>query len=245
MAMFDAESHTYTIDGHKVPKSVTALVKTQFPFNAPAIIRANYAKWKESSNPKYAEFCTGTDAEGMAAIEAHWAAKGQKAAALGTALHEWAESWINLKRKWRSPSVPPPLLSQARETEQVVEFTTFAETKGFHGVPSSAYAAELIVWWKTATGHTALAGTIDAVFKDLHNHFYIVDWKRTAERITGTRLKQYSLQLCIYSLLLKQSKGIDVGDNLYLVRLSPETPSYQLTKCTDIRKWAQLLLDAC
>lgn len=243
MALFDAATHTYTIDGAVAPRSVTALVKTQFPFNAHVIIAANYAKWKESH--KYAEFCTGTDADGMAAIAAHWTTKGERAAALGTALHEWAESWINLKRRWAAPNVPPKLPEQPRETAQVVDFTGFAETVGLAGIPSSAYAAELIVWWKAAEGRVALAGTIDALFRDAHNGYYIVDWKRTAQPITGARLKQYSLQLSIYALLLKQSRHIDVGANLYLVRLSPDNPAYELTKCTDLRGWAQLLLDAC
>ena len=245
MALFNAETHTYTIDGCVVPRSVTALVKTQFPFNAPAIIAANYSKWKESCNPKYAEFCRGTDAEGKAAIAAHWAAKGERAAKQGTALHEWAETWINLKRRWAFPTVPAFIPDQPREASQVVDFTAFAETNGLNGTRAHAYAAELIVWWKTANGRVALAGTIDALFKDAHMNYHIVDWKRTAERITGARLKQYSLQLSIYSLLLKQSRNIDVGDNLYLVRVAPDIHSYELTKCSDLRGWARLLLDAC
>ncbi len=242
VTLFDAESHTYTIDGSVAPRSVTTLVKTQFPFNANAIIAANYRKWKETD--KYAELCIGSDAEGMVAIAAHWTKKGNDAAAMGTEIHAWAETWINLKQKWGSPSVPLFLVAQPRESAQVVDFVAFAEHKGIAGVPTFSYAAELIVWWKTQDGSLALAGTIDALFRDTQSNYYIVDWKRTARAITGTRLKQYSLQLSIYAILLKQSRNIDVHDNLYLVRLSPDTATYELTKCTDLRGWARLLLDA-
>ena len=63
MATFDAASHTYTVDGHVAPRSVTALVKTQFPFDPTQIIAANYRKWKAENNAKYAEHYDKPDDE--------------------------------------------------------------------------------------------------------------------------------------------------------------------------------------
>ena len=50
-----------------------------------------------------------------------------------------------------------------------------------------------------------------------------------------TKHSQYSLQTSIYAELLKSSHGIDVGTNLYLVRVHEGLESYELVRCTDLR----------
>lgn len=241
MACFHASTHTYVIHNQIVPQSVTALVKTQFPFNAKAIIDKNYARWK--AQQKYASICNDkSDEEGKEAIALAWKTKGIEAANKGTAVHAWAESYININLRWSSPTVPL-LQHHEKETEQIKQFIWHAQQKQM--IKDAAIVpkyAELIVWW-TCNHHVLLAGTIDAIFTDGAN-YYIVDWKRTQNPIQGARLKQYSLQLSMYSLLLKQTYNIDAKDNLFVVRVHEENDTYEAVKCTDLRNWVNLLLQA-
>ena len=74
---FDVDSHTYTVDGVTVPRSVTAVVDELFPkFKPRKTINLYYEKWKTSGKSKYQSViaASATDADAKRAIAASWAA---------------------------------------------------------------------------------------------------------------------------------------------------------------------------
>ena len=98
-----------------------------------------------------------------------------------------------------------------------------------------------------AEGQLCLGGAVDALFTNRAGEYVLVDWKRTAKEFgpdedtrfanpgTGpvrelldSKYNRYSLQLAVYSGMLKSCMGIDVGDRRYLVRLSGADGAQQI-----------------
>ena len=245
-AWLDAATHTYVIKGERVGRSATTLVDACFPFDAPAVIDACYGRWKRSAKYGAIIAAARSELEGKQRIAELWKQKGAVAAAKGTAVHAFAEDYMNVKRKWGSPSVKWPL-AFLPEAEQIVDFVRTLETRGLPPAcgPAAPYWAELIVWWEHAsTNRAVVAGTIDALFRSTadRNKFTLVDWKTTHKAIEHGTLDKFSLQTSLYAEMLLQTHGIDVEDRMFIVRVRDDLDAYDCVKCTNVRAKARALL---
>lgn len=94
------------------------------------------------------------------------------------------------------------------------------------------------VEWSIYSLKHGIAGQIDALFKRKSDgKFVMVDWKRVKcclsdekifkygnhpfEDIPDTKLGKYTIQLNVYAFILRKFYGIDVGDNMIIVQITP------------------------
>lgn len=161
---FDAVSHTYYVDGRRVPLSVTGLVGryVENPFNAEEKA-ATFAKFGRG---KYA----GRSKED---ILAEWSER----ATLGTRTHEKLEDWMNNE---------VVRLRRDRAIDYDVAAGIVAEGMLARQLNAKPYRAEWRVWHEHG-----IAGTIDAVFIDEAGALHLVDWKRK-EMTDAVWTKSYS-----------------------------------------------------
>ena len=109
------------------------------------------------------------------------------------------------------------------------------------------------------------AGQIDALYIDNVQNYYIIDFKRVAKdkklcpkdkgwalrgedplcglgpmaHLPDTYFQKYSLQTSIYNLMLHDTHGIDVGNNMYLLRMHEDRDQFELVPCADLRSEAR------
>ena len=94
---FDAPSHTYTVNGIVVPRSVTAVItdevtKQEECFEADKVIDKNLSTWRSKASSKYHELIRGKDdEEAKETIKALW----DRANKLGTIMHHAFELALN------------------------------------------------------------------------------------------------------------------------------------------------------
>ena len=107
---FHEESHSYFLDGRRLPLSVTGLYTRYFEhFDSAAVLEANTARWRRTPSNKYNAVLVTMDAMGIPRtrqaqlIQEAWAANGDCQSALGTALHRAIELTLN-----EEPIPPPP-----------------------------------------------------------------------------------------------------------------------------------------
>ena len=260
-AIFDEESHTYTIDGVVVKRSTTRLVEEVFEkFDPQATLLRYYNCWKARKDIRYwgimqAHACVDgsiNDGAAMQEIMRKWAEAGAVATRLGIELHVYAERFLN------STVYLPPSQNIVKEAKQFNEFLSSEFVKEHDLV---IFRTELIVWFKM-NDVTVSAGQIDAVFKGRVG-YYIFDWKRVdvkkdmthfarayqdrtgfgaAANLPDTRHHRYSLQLSIYARMLYSTYGLDVGNRLYILRMHADLSAAELVHCTDLRKIADEVL---
>jgi len=99
---FHEESHSYFLDGVRVPLSVSGIYSKYFGhFDAPGVIRKNADKWRSDPSSKYFPILRVMESLQIPAqrqfrvIEEAWAANGNHQSALGTALHRAIELRLN------------------------------------------------------------------------------------------------------------------------------------------------------
>lgn len=241
---FDAASHTYTVDGTPVEKSCTTLVHENFErFDARAIVDRHFGAWKARGDPRYAGMISAskTDEAAKRVIIESWA----MSAALGTLTHACAEVLM-------AGACDTALFPGCEHESSLIR--AFLATSGL-----TPCFAELPVWY-SSRDTVVCAGTVDALFTNGAGQHVLVDWKRVKRPLEGSRvyrngsgplshvgdtsLNKYSLQLSVYSHMLKCSRGIDVGDRMLLVRVYPGMLAPETTIATDYRAEAEVLLDA-
>lgn len=266
-AEFDEPTHKYTVHGKAVHRSVTGLVHSLFePFNGNLIVSKHYANWKERDDPRYKPFIEqATDDSGSVddeqakrLIVQSWTNEGKKASDLGTKMHLYAEQVLN----WNEADGTPRPTPHDDVSVEGVQFDAFMASDFVKERELEPIRTELTVFYMRG-GVVVTAGQIDALFHSKKTHqYYIIDWKRIkpdkridaaarafrnglgfASSIPDTQHYQYSLQTSIYSLMLRESHGIDAEDNLYLVRMHADrSQGYELVKCTDLRPLAHQVL---
>jgi len=265
-AEFDEPAHKYTIHNNVVKRSVTTLVHELFePFDGKLIVNKHYDNWKRREDPRYIEFINQATNEGglvddnraKQLIVQSWLNEGKKASDFGTKMHLYAEQMLNWNGK---DSRPTPHKDVQLEGTQ---FDAFMESDFVKELELEPIRTELTVYYMRA-GVVVTAGQIDALFRSKKTQqYYILDWKRIkpekridaqahafrngiglASSTPDTQHYQYSLQTSVYSLMLRESHGIDAEDNLYLVRMHADrSQGYELVKCTDLRPLAYQLLN--
>jgi ATP-dependent exoDNAse (exonuclease V) beta subunit len=211
---FDEPSHTYAVDGsNEGYTSVTTLIHKLFqPFNADMIISKmmQSKKWPESQY-------FGMSRE---EIKQKWNANGKEASSAGTFMHAQIENFYN-EKEFENDSD---------------EWKLFDKFKTDHA-DWTPFRSEMIVFAEDLK----LAGSIDMLYKDANGDLIMCDWKRSKEikfsndyqkgmhpltkGLDDCNFNHYSLQLCIYTQLLKQYYDMEISA-CYLVILHPDQKKY-------------------
>jgi hypothetical protein len=96
---FDEKTHTYTVDGKRVSRSVSGVAGKFFePFNGASIVENNFEKWSSDPSSKYypiIELCEKDKTRVKDAITKGWNTLGKIASTCGTALHFAIECELN------------------------------------------------------------------------------------------------------------------------------------------------------
>ena len=249
---FSEEGHLYHVHGKKAELSVTALVKTAFPssaaFDGRRICEANLSKWRTNANNKYYSVVADIpdDEDAIAAVQALW----DRNRDLGTLAHKMVELVVNQELPVGSKETNPV----RRELDQFLEFQDARTLAGW-----SARRTELALYHTREDG-TTIAGMIDLLYQDAAGQLRVVDLKRSDKVLTpqapnfgkmgagaaaslkDTDYYRYSLQCWLYSLMLKDLSGMEVGAPL-LVQVHPTQNSAKVIHCQDLEDVARNLLD--
>lgn len=244
---FEEKGHIYTVDNDKnTYTSVTKLIHNQFSkFDSDAIIDKMMAgkNWNESN--KY----YGMNKK---QIKDLWAKNGKEASEAGTKLHFDIETFMNNE----IVEYPYSLLDIAEYSKKMNNPSK--EWSYFENFISKypnlqPYRTEWIVFHP----EYKIAGSIDMVFQREDGTLDIYDWKRSKEiiqensfnkfstnpllnDIPDTNYWHYSLQLNIYKFIL-ESRYDKIVNDLFLVRLHPDSSDYELIKVPDLKKSISLL----
>lgn len=237
---FDEPTHVYTIAHEASSKytSVTTLNGGLFEhFDAPAAAARIASKPNKRRNKP--EYYDKTAAE----LVAMWAASGERASRLGTALHLDIERFFN-----GLPTVAAAAAaagSAAPLPEESVEMGYFRRWwSTWRSVHLTPWRTEWCVYWE----EYKLAGSIDMVFRDPDTGVLeIYDWKRVCkplmpdhdcpkypkystvrglEHVPDNEYWHYALQLNMYRRILETQYGETVTA-LALVVLHPDNASYR------------------
>lgn len=210
MISLDAATHTYTIDGDSTYTSVTTKVSCWFKsFNPDKCIRGMRARpnWPQS------KYVFMTDDE----IKSAWTLEGDKAAALGTAMHESIEDYF----KFGKPMGTLP---------EHLQFMQFIKDSNL-----TVHESE----WRLCNKPLKIVGTIDFASKNKDGTINLYDWKRTNKmlksygfstedafmHIPDSKYWRYTMQLNLYKWLA-ESNGYRVH-HMYIVCFHPDTLTYQ------------------
>ena len=231
---FEEETHVYTVHNNKDYVSVTTFIHSLFPcFNEDKIIN-NILKSKKYNNPDY-KYYNKTKEE----ILNMWNENRIYAANLGTQMHYFIECYydclynpnLNFEKLFTNKQNQDFTLKNNIEYQYFMNFVN----DNLNLIP---YRTE----WCIYDTQLKLAGSIDMVFTDKNNKFYIYDWKRSKEikktnnynetsllpildYIPNSNYWHYTLQLNIYKAMLERNYNIII-DSLYLVIIYPENKNY-------------------
>lgn len=238
---FQDEGHIYFIEGMEGhPISVTTLIHKFFPdFNSDKVI----AHMMKSKNWEQSPYFGMTKEE----IQQQWKENGEKASALGTAMHNAIEDYINdeaagkvscgkeLQLAESKLPIFPPVPTQTIEFGYFLRF--WKELK-VGTADFKAYRTE----WLVFDEEKRLAGSIDLVLSNSKGDIIICDWKRSKEikfnnkyqkglkvlsHLEDCNYEHYCLQLNIYRHLLETKYGKKVV-GMFLVIFHPNQSQHQL-----------------
>lgn len=217
---FIEKGHHYFVKGKKYDTSVTGFVHSFFPkFDADKIIQKMMMSSKWEQSQYY-----GMEPE---EIKEEWRLNGLQASKLGTELHKSIENHYNQN--------PTP-----KDTKEYKQFENFAKQH----LNLKPFRTE----WAIYDEDLKLAGTIDMVFVDNENNFYLYDWKRSKEIKENNQFEEgfyplshiphanywhYSLQLNIYKYILEKNYGIKIK-NLFIVQFHPNLEEYNKLECIEL-----------
>jgi hypothetical protein len=250
---FDEEGHKYFVDGKRVFRSATAIIKAVFPssgsFDADKVINSNLQSWRNNSSSKYFQLVQGkSDVNAVKAIKASW----NRNRDLGTLLHKRIELALNEAG-----------LDTDAEAEEILP-----ELKQFHAWHAAATArgwravrTEFAVFYENSKG-VKTCGQVDALYFDEQDRLRVIDHKRTdkelhdaapnygkfgigvMENVGETENAKYGLQLHIYGQMLQQRiEGAVVGPPL-LLQLHPDNEFYREICVPDFSPHARTLLES-
>ena len=174
---FDEESHTYTYDGVKVPRSVTSLLHhfaSKFDPHVALQAMQNSHTWEDKRE--------GLEMLGLVTddlILQHWKNNGKIQSARGTLLHFHAECLMNGVR------VEEPHSIEFQQVQQIYDYIT--NTMGFR-----PHRAEVCLY------HSKLrcAGQADVLLCDAMGDIVIGDWKRIKDLRYENRYNRLMYPLC-------------------------------------------------
>ena len=269
---FEETSHTYTFRGRVVEKSSTGVLHTYFDeFDGKATIAQYYERWKALEDVRYWSIIQHTmrdvddsmhltDAQAKEAILERWSDEGKRASELGTQVHLYCERVLNAESgEWgNAVEHSPDIQREATQFKRFLKSTLVVRNE------LEPLRTELLVWY-TIGSKIVSAGQIDALFvARTSREIYLIDWKRVrskysldpqavgflnrcgyglCSRVPDTRFHKYSLQCSLYAEMLQSAHGIDVGGNLYIVRMHAEQDEPECVQCHNYRQLAcQMLL---
>lgn len=206
---FHEDNHTYTISGGIVLTSVTTKLKKYFPFDLEAIAKkvADIRKVPKEQ------------------IISEW----QETAKFGTNIHNLAEKYS------KGELLTDDEKSKIRHAIQFFSENSHLEILGTEvAIFSSKYK---------------IAGTVDLIVRNKENNqIYLLDYKTCNKDINKNEVFQmaigplkdfpnnkyynYSMQVSIYSQILKEEYGIDIYDSL-LIHLKPNM-TYEIIPTEDM-----------
>lgn len=221
---FDPALHKYTYNDESMI-SVTTLVGTfHKPFDTDSVAKRTSEK-------------TGVDVE---TLKSQWLEINRYANEIGSATHEWIEDYFN--QKWNPLPINPNIIHRINKFNKIY-------CKYLHKLIPVKFETRIF------SKKWMVAGTIDALFiKD--NKLYIVDYKTNKDftddgHVNGKWEKllfpfedfnknhhnEYSIQLCLYALILKEW-GIDVA-GAYLVYIGPGEEDAKLIQCKNMMPYIE------
>ena len=255
--VFSEDSHTYHVDGKRVPTSVTAILKKvldETPFNADLIITKNLASWRRNPRSKYNSVVSDKDdCAAVAAIKKQWSDANR----LGTKLHAVLEHHLN-------GELAGSELENDQETKVEWGATRMA-IDSLIAMGAKPFRTELSVFWTNPEGKIVCAGQVDVLLRcEEGGEMVLLDLKRTDKSLDAENVPfgekrcldpleteyanehtKYSLQLSCYSVMLEQTTGLKVPPaNRFLLRSHPSSPKSELSGCKDFDKEARQILDA-
>lgn len=220
---FEEASHSYTVWGAAVERSVTALVGALFgEFDPARCTAAMFERWARNPESVYYDVIQqvrssgGTDAEAAVVIQQAWKALGAEAARLGTALHLYAELTLN-----REDADVPAELAKEVEQFQAFQCSAFVRDAGL-----APYRTELSVAYRDGA-QAVTAGQIDCLYRDRAGRLYLFDFKRVSSKhllqpwercygrygsapvheVPDSPFWRYSLQLSLYNVMAEQVRA--------------------------------------
>lgn len=212
---FDPIPHIYTYDGEVYESVTTFLKQFHIPF--------------DKNRAEGIALKLGVTKEEVLKM---WEDKANYAGMLGTEVHEWIEYYYN--KMWKELPQNPEVIDRIDKFNRIHNSKLYKLTN---------IANEVRIFskkWK-------LAGTIDALFI-YNNKLFIIDYKTNKELTTKNNfgeyllppfdkydkchLNEYSIQLSLYSLILKE-QGIETSGG-YLVHLGPSDEG-KIYNCVDMR----------
>jgi hypothetical protein len=255
---FDEKSHTYHVDGKRVPTSVTSVLKTvtnEETFDADGIISKNLPGWRRKPHSEYGRMICGlSDEDARVKIKHAWSDANR----LGTQLHLQLEAAMNDEpcNACEEISVEWDMVTTALKTAM--------DANGW-----MPYRSEFSVFYETDSpnadvnhGMCVCAGQLDALFKDNRGEFVIVDLKRVKRPLEDVRpfggrvcqkpldkqwaneFVKYSLQQSLYCVMLEQQAGIVVDKaNRFLLQAHPTMDAAQLVPCACFDSEARCILE--
>lgn len=214
---FDEVEHVYTVDGIRVPRSVTALIHNYCaPFDCRSAIAAMKAgkDWEKKRAIMEAQGCLTSDDE----IMNMWQANGVVQRARGQLLHFQIEQILNGR------SIELPHSPELQQAQKITAF--FLRNCGF-----SIFRTEVYLF------HCGLrlAGAPDLLCMDSKGDLVIVDWKRVSsitfdatfrsmkppwQHLPDSNYWHYALQLNLYAYILETEYGMAVS-SIYLAVVHP------------------------
>ena len=254
--VYDDDDHRYTVDGLVVPISVTAVLKKvvgEIPFQPDLIIKKNLAAWRRNPRSKYASVVAGHDDQSAAMeIKKRWLDANR----LGIALHRRLEGHLN------GEAMP---LDGETDEEWPGLVAAIDELAEIGAIP---FRTELSVFWRRASDNLVVcAGQVDVVMRIGEGdtaEFVMIDLKRTDKSLsastpsfdgklchppletkTANDHTKYSLQLSMYSVMMRQCTGIIVPPkNRFLLRAHPSSERAELIECACLDAEAEEILNA-
>ena len=233
---FEAETHSYFIDGVKAKGSVTKIVSAPFrPFDPDGVIGNMTFREGKRTTGKYAGM---TEEE----IRAAW----DKARDDGTKMHENIECLLN-------DVAPEDGFNSSEECRQFLCFVQ-SELKSKKLIP---YRTEQILYTDCGT----VAGSCDLQAYDTkQKRVVLFDWKRCDEventsrwgfgnrpvsHLSDCKFTKYALQLNMYKLILERYYDVKVREEngMGIVALHPSNDNYTLLWVPDMQREAAKLLD--
>ena len=241
--IFDADMHSYKVDGEKVP-SVTKVIDACFPKHLTDWAVAEGADFFKASLEPYRLAPTEESGTFMLparvvthiykGIQTAYKSIGRDAAEIGTVVHNWIESAIKFKMVGGSaPKVP-----KGDEINNCIK-----AYKAWSRERKPVWlASERKIYYHDPGGVNCYAGTVDAL-AEIDDKLCVIDFK-TSKKI----YKPYHLQVAAYSHAIATQDDIDVPMAMIL-RFDKETGQFQeklydpkphmpmFFHCLDLKAW--------
>ena len=259
---FDEKEHKYWVKGVPVALSCTGHVAGLFKeFDAESTIRTYWRRWKsnprhylhDAINLALAPPGAG-EPDVVKAVTARWERDRDAAASRGTAVHQLIEDSLNGKGS-------PAPGSNPEVSEELALYYRFLASPFMMENRLRCCRTELPVYSPSADALAqgkppSCVGMVDALMTSPGAGdgpvYWLVDWKTSKHDLSptvpafrgekgvspftcdvpNTHHHKFSWQLSLYAEMLLESRRIDVGDRMYVVRFAPGLAEAQVVPIT-------------